>query len=604
MLPRVLLLGAECSYWPGTQPLPHWSPRPAALLGRLDCRAALLRPELDRLPDLLCLQLDSAAGRSGRLFRRTFALRAVREVGSWSEADGLRVTDRRTGIQPDGRIITDGSPLRVAFLNFRSGRYTCQRSPINNLTCSSVGLKTLMPMYREIQLDLEVMAMPRLHNMTLEFVDAMQYPSVKRRGRLPKLTGQAVQVLRAGGADRTWPYIALTADIFRHPVTFVDGHRLLSFTFMTVRRPPRLDSAQLARLFSPATWVTIGSFTLVVTALLALVMRGSSPGHAALSALAMLLGQGVSLSAGRLPPRYRPLVAVWIAMSLVLSTAYLSDLIKALTVPRDNPPRTAKDLIDQDYRLFSEAPYLKRTFSRSPSPHIRELARTMRLDVPREDMPRALLNEPLAFSLEQRTLFELSVHVMHRSDGSVLFDNLNFGSEVFGHMVLVRLWSKHHPLVPQRSLSVARMVASGLISNGRFENQARHLGLRVKSRACARRLPSCYTRGVVRSLSLANVRGPLMLYGAGAALALLALLLEIAVARVAGMRRQTRASDSSDSASSARRHSDSQGLKAGGRLSVPTITHRGKEQASGPIIRRGNQVILPRLRSKQVMGSV
>ena len=124
MLPRALLLGAGCSYWPGAQPLPHWSPRPAALLGRLDCRAALLRPELDRLPDLLCLQLDSAAGRSGRLFRRTFALRAVREIGIWNTIDGLQITDRRTGVRPSGHIVTTDPPCVSP---------TCSRRPATSV---------------------------------------------------------------------------------------------------------------------------------------------------------------------------------------------------------------------------------------------------------------------------------------------------------------------------------------------------------------------------------------------------------------------------------------------------------------------------------------
>ena len=120
MMPRALLMGAGCRYWPGAQPLPHWSPRSAALLGRLDCRAALLRPELDRLPDLLCLQLDSAAGRSGRLFRRTFALRSVREVGNWSAADGLRVTDRRTG--SNQTVSSSPMALRCAWPTCRLSR--------------------------------------------------------------------------------------------------------------------------------------------------------------------------------------------------------------------------------------------------------------------------------------------------------------------------------------------------------------------------------------------------------------------------------------------------------------------------------------------------
>ena len=139
-------------------------------------------------------------------------------------------------------------------------------------------------------------------------------------------------------------------------------------------------------------------------------------------------------------------------------------------------------------------------------------------------------------------MFELSVNVMRRSDGSVLFDDFNFGSEVFGHLVLVRLWSKHHPLVPHRSLTVARMVASGLIGTSRFENEARYEGLRVKSHACANRLPSCYTKVLVRPLKLANLRAPMVLYGVGVGLAVLALVVEVASAQVTKRRHQAAAS--------------------------------------------------------------
>ncbi|KAF0293924.1 Proclotting enzyme [Amphibalanus amphitrite] len=550
MLPRALLQGAGCEYWPGARPLPHWSPRPAVLLGRLDCRAALLRPELDRLPDALCLQLDGRRSRCG----------TVREIGSWSSSGGLQVTDRRTGVQSDGRIITDGTPLRVAFVKYTADRYDCRRSPTNNRTCSEVVLETLMPMYREIQLDLEVLAMPRMYNVTLEFVDAAQFPPLKRRDRTSEGASRAIGLLAAGGADRTWPYQGLTLNMFAQPVSIVDGHRLVSFMFMTARRPPQLSNAQLVRLFSADTWAAIAGCTLLVAALLAGAPRRGALGRGALMALALLLGQSVPLGAGQLPPRHRPLVAVWVVMSLVLTTAYLSDLIKALTVPLFQPPRTAKDLLEQDYRLLTEIRHLKLIYSHSPSPHVRELARTMRVDTNRVDMPRALLQEQFAFTLEKRTMLEFSVEVMRRSDGSVLFDDFNFGSELLGHMLLVRLWSRHHPLVPHRSLSVARMMASGLISDGRFEEQARHLGLRVRARACARRLPSCHAGGVVRPLTVANVRGPLMLLAAGAALALLVLVAELAVARLTGP--GSPAADGSDSAGRPPAHTVSRGKSA------------------------------------------
>ncbi|KAF0300220.1 Fukutin [Amphibalanus amphitrite] len=536
MLPRALLQGAGCEYWPGARPLPHWSPRPAVLLGRLDCRAALLRPELDRLPDALCLQLDGlppgTAERTGRLFRRTFALRAVREIGTWNSSRGLRVTDRRTGVQSNGHIIADGSTLRIAYMQ-QTARYICRKSLVRNNTCSSVDMRTLMPLYHTLQLEMEVLFFPKRYNLTIEFVDTRQLPTMARRGRLGTESSRAVRLITEGGADRTWPYITLQPEMYRLPISVVPTTRLIPFTFMSVRRPPQLDAGSLLRLFSAGTWVVLVVSTVLVAAILALTLRAGSPGAAA-AALAMLLGQSVPLGADRLPARHRPLVAVWVAMSLILTTAYLSDLIKTLTIPRDRQLKTAQQLVDQHYRLIAEFENLKPIYARALNPYVRQLASSMRLTRSREEVVNALLNERFAYSLDHRTMWELSVDAMRRSEGSVLFEDFNFGQEIFLRVLIVRMWSKYHPLVARQKLQTEYQAASGLPHYSRFENEARYLGLRFKARACARRLPSCYTGAVVRPLSLANVHGALLLYGAGTALALIALLAETALARRSG----------------------------------------------------------------------
>ena len=539
MMPRVLLMGEGCDYWPGAQPLPHWSPRPAALLGRLDCRRALLRPELDRLPDLLCLQLDSAAGRSGRLFRRTFALRAVREVGSWSAADGLRITDRRTGVQPNGHIITDGTPLRVAFMQFTSKRYQCLRSPRDNGTCSTVEVFTRMPLFRFVQLELKLLHIAQQYNTTLQFIDTTRMRPLKTRLRLSRSTLRAVALMASGGADHAWPNSGLQTALYRLPVSMVDSRYLVPFTFLTVRRPARLDAAQMLRLFSVPTWAAILISTALVAVLLAVMRCRGSVGIHFSDALPLLLGQSISLGAGWLLPRHRPLVAVWVTMSLILTTAFLSDLIKALTVPRDFPPRTASQLVQQQYRLLTNYVHIKSLYSLSPNQQVRQLAGTMKTTFSPSERSRELLFERSAYTMGLPAVWEAAVDVIRRSNGSVLFEDLNFGDEVFRQMLIGSLWSKHHPLVAQRFAFANRRLASGLTSNTRFEEQARHFGLRAKARACASGQAACYSGGVVQPLTMANLQGPLALFGVGAVLGTLVLLAEMATARLTSRRHQT-----------------------------------------------------------------
>ena len=171
---------------------------------------------------------------------------------------------------------------------------------------------------------------------------------------------------------------------------------------MTVRRPAQLDAGSLLRLFSPGTWAAVAGSTVVVAVLLARTLKRSSVG-AEVTSLALLLGQSVPLGVGRLPPRHRPLVAVWLAMSLILTTAYLSDLTKTLTIPDDQPPRTAKDLVDQRYQLLSEYENLKPLYSHVLSPYVRQLARTMRISRSRQEVVNALLNDRFAYTLDPRT---------------------------------------------------------------------------------------------------------------------------------------------------------------------------------------------------------
>ena len=530
MLPRALLLGAGCHYWPGAQPLTHWSPRPAALLGGLDCRNALLRPELGRLPDLLCLQMDGGDGRLGRLFRRTFAMRAVREVGTWSATGGLRVTDRRTGVQANGHIITDGTPVRVAYMNLTK-RHICRKNPDKNGTCSSVDYRTPMPLFHSTHIELDLLLMMKSYNLTLEYIDSSQLPTLPRRYRFPPKTSRAVRLLSEGGADRTWPYLVLMPDLFRMPVTMEPNTVVIPYSFITVRRPPQLDAGSLLRLLSPATWAAVVGSTVVVAALLMLTMRRGSPGAPA-AALALLLGQGVPIDAGRLPSRHRPLVAVWVAMSLVLTTAYLSDLVGILTIPRDQSPRTARDLFDQGYNFITDYGHQNIIFSQSRNPYVRRLARTMRYIRPRQEIMSTLLNERVAYPLNPRALTEFTVYIMRRSKGTVLFEDFNFGKEILLRVVVGRLWSKYHPLIPAEQLSTQARHASGLDGKERFQGEARYIGIRIKSRACALRLPICYKDGVVRPLGFTSVRGPLIMYGFGTALAMLALLTELIVSRL------------------------------------------------------------------------
>ena len=537
MMPRALLMGTGCRYWPGAQPLPHWSPRSAALLGRLDCRAAPLRPELDRLPDLLCLQLDSAAGRSGRLFRRTFALRSVREVGSWSSVDGLRVTDRRTGVQSNGLIISDGSPLRVAYVPVVSKRLHCQKSPHDNRTCANVYMHTRLPAFSVSELELNMLQIPKTYNMTLEILDPQEFPVRPARGRLGGNTARALGLMIAGGADRTWPSSVLGPWTYRLPISAIDSGEMSTFTFMTVCRPSQLDASSLFRLYSPGTWAAIVISTALVAALLSRVLRRDSAGGSATVALALLLGQSLPLGADRLPPRHRPLVAVWVAMSLILTAAFLSDLIMVLTVPRSQPPRTAQDLVTQNYRLFTDFPHIRRHYTHSPRPLVRQLGRDMRA-VPFGKLTHTLLHERSAYSMGRVAMLETMAEAMFRSQGSVQFEDFALGEEAFGHMLVGQLWSKHHPLLPHRVTSSLRTFASGLHGTRRIEDQARHFGQRVKAQACARRQPSCYTAGVVRPLSVTNLHGPLLLYGAGLVLALLVFLLEVLLARLTERRQR------------------------------------------------------------------
>ncbi|KAF0309256.1 hypothetical protein FJT64_019604 [Amphibalanus amphitrite] len=537
MVPRALLQGAGCQYWPGARPLPHWSPRPAVLLGRLDCRAVLLRPELDRLPDALCLQLDGlspgTAERSGRLFRRTFALRAVREIGAWNSSGGLHVTDRRTGVQPNGRIIADGSPLRIAYEHQGSRRYRCEKSPHDNRTCSNVSLHTRLPAFSATQLELNILQIPSFYNLTLEIVDPREFTVQPVRGRMTPQRARAIGLMVAGGADRVWPSGVLQPWMYRLPISAYDAGSMIPYSFMTVRQPPQLRVDSLFRLFSPGTWAAIGVSTLLVAVLLSRMLNRSSVAESTTTALAMLLGQSLPLGRGRLPARHRPLVAVWVAMSLILTTAFLSDLIKALTVPRSQPPETVSDLVQRNYRLFSDFPSMQRLYSHSARPLVRQLARDMsvvRYD--RKELLHTMLRERSAYSTALPAMLETMAEVMIRSQGSVQFEDFAFGREAFGHMLVGRLWSKHHPLLAYRITTVRRLHASGLLSTERFEQQAQHLGRRLKALACARRQASCYTGAVVRPLTVANLHGPLLLYGVGAGLALLVLLLEMLLERV------------------------------------------------------------------------
>ncbi|KAF0313148.1 hypothetical protein FJT64_016289 [Amphibalanus amphitrite] len=526
MLPRALLQGAGCEYWPGARPLPHWSPRPAVLLGRLDCRAGLLRPELDRLPDALCLQLDGrlpdTAERTGRLFRRTFALRAVREIGSWSSSGGLRVTDYRTGVQPNGHIVTDGTPLRVAFIQYTSNQYNCRRPTPENGTCSAVGVHTQMPLFRFIQLELKLLEMAQQYNTTLEFVDTARLPPLRTSVRLPRSTLRAVGLLASGGADHTWPNSALQSAIYQLPVSMVDNRYLVPFSFVTVRRPARLDASQLLRLLSPGAWAALGVSTMLMAVLLVVMHHLGSHGVRFSDALAMLLGQSVSLGAERLLARHRPLVGVWVAMSLILTTAFLSDLITALTVPRDYPPRTARDLVQQNYRLLADFGHMKTVYSHSPNPHVRKLASKMEIVSSPDKIPQALLGRRTAYTMALPAVWETVVGVMRRSNGSALFEDINMGDEAFGVTLFGSMWSKHHPLVERRFAFANRRLASGLTSGRRFEEQARHFGLRARSDA------------------VASMHGPLLLCAVGLLLGLLTLLLELAAARLASRRQRVR----------------------------------------------------------------
>ncbi|KAF0302756.1 hypothetical protein FJT64_025184 [Amphibalanus amphitrite] len=517
MLPRALLQGAGCQYWPGARPLPHWSPRPAVLLGRLDCRAALLRPELDRLPDALCLQLDGlppgTAERTGRLFRRTFALRAVREIGAWNSSGGLQVTDRRTGVQPNGRIIADGSPLRVAYEHQGSRRYHCEKSPHDNRTCSSVSVHTRLPAFGSTQLELGILQIPSLYNLTLEIVDPKEFPARPSKDRMTPERTRAIGLMVAGGADRIWPSSMIQPWMYQLPISVSDDGYMIPFSFMTVRQPPQLRVDSLFRLFSPGTWAAIGVSTLLVAVLLSRILHRSSVAESATTALALLLGQSLPLGRDRLPARHRPLVAVWVAMSLILTTAFLSDLIKALTVPRSQPPETVSDLVQRNYRLFSDFPIMQRLYSHSARPLVRHLARDMsvvRYD--RKELLHTMLQERSAYSMALPAMLETMAEVMIRSQGSVQFEDFAFGREAFDHMVIGQLWSKHHPLLAHRIITAHRLHASGILSTQQFEQQAQHLGRRLKARACARRQASCYTGAVVRPLTVANLYGPLLLY--------------------------------------------------------------------------------------------
>ena len=341
----------------------------------------------------------------------------------------------------------------------------------------------------------------------------------------------------AGGADRTWPSSVLGPWTYRLPISAIDSGEMTKFTFVTVRRPSQLDASSLFRLFSPGTWVAISISTVLVAVLLSRVLRRDSAGDSATAALALLLGQSLSLGADRLPPRHRPLVAVWVTMSLILTAAFLSDLIKALTVPHSQPPRTAQDLITQNYRLFTDFPHISRHFNHSPRPLVRQLGRDMHA-VPFGKLTHTMLHERSAYSMAEVAMLETMAEVMFRSQGSVQFEDFAMGEEALGHMLVGQLWSKHHPLLPHRVTSSLRTIASGLQSTQRIGDQARHFGQRVKAQACARRQPSCYTAGVVRPLSVANLHGPLLLYGAGLGLALLVFLLELLLARLTERRQR------------------------------------------------------------------
>ena len=357
------------------------------------------------------------------------------------------------------------------------------------------------------------------------------------RGRLGGNEARALGLMIAGGADRTWPSSVLGRWTYRLPISAIDNGKVNTFTFMTVRRPSQLDASSLFRLFSPGTWVAIVISTALVAALLSRVLRRDSPGGSASAALALLLGQGVPLGADRLPPRHRPLVAVWVTMSLILTTAFLTDLIKVLTVPHSQPPRTARDLITQNYRLFTDFPHIRRHYTHSPRPSVRQLGRDMRA-VPFDQVTHTMLSGRSAYSMGGVAMLETMAEVMFRSQGSVQFEDFAMGEEALGQMMVGQLWSKHHPLLPHRVTSSLRTFASGLHGTQRVEDQARHFGQRVKAQACARCQPSCYTAGVVRPLSVANLHGPLLLYGAGLVLALLVFLLELLLARLTERRQR------------------------------------------------------------------
>ena len=525
---HVLLVGDGCTFQPPSTQMEEWTRNAVLLLGaELPCVELMAKTMFQRVPDAICLE------RTGQLRRAVFGRAGLITLGFWSTQEGLQLVDMRTARRANGHLMTEGTEIRVVYTHLPTGLSRCMPSATNSTICSHIVYQSPLKMHAKVMTEFGETDFYRYHNITWLYLNPRNIKISSRFRRLPmtKADKQAIQMLVDGKADLSWPYRFVPgASLLRLPVTIVDSKSLRGVSFLTVKRY-QLVMTVLIELFSWRVWVCV----LVALALFGLVVPPMVPRidamHGFTESLAMLMGQS-STAFQRIRVAYRSFGVIWVFMGMILTTAYLSNLIGQLTMPKINYPRNAKELVEQGYRMTSVGKFQRKLYMSSGSQYNRQLGRSLIVQSFKKTRSQ-MVSQKLGIGSDLRALMSQAIRLVNETDGLLTMDDLHFSEDNLLSISIGRIFAKNHPLAEEYSKFILNAATRGHILSGRVLTEARSVTEAIKRRACRRKSPGCERRFRVEPLDLARVQGPLMILALGLAVSLLALLVEVVMARVA-----------------------------------------------------------------------
>ncbi|KAF0308571.1 hypothetical protein FJT64_020260 [Amphibalanus amphitrite] len=522
---HTLLAGDGCTFRPPPGPMEVWARNPVLLLGsRLPCVQLMAETMFQRVADTICLES------TGQLRRAVYGRNGLITLGYWSALDGLRLVDTRTARRANGHLMTEGTELRVAYIRLPSGLTNCKPSPSNSSLCSSITYFSPLKLHTKVLVEYSELNFYRYHNVTPLYLDSRDIGVSPRFRRLPMHKGdkQAMQMLIDGKADIVWPFRFIPQAILKFPLSVVDNKALQGISFFAVKRY-ELELTSLVELFSWHVWLCVLLALPLFAILLPPMVTRLEMSHGFTEAMAMLIGQSTE-TFQRFRIRYRPFGAVWVLMGMILTTAYLSDLIGQLTMPKITYPRNAKELVEQGYRMTSTAGFQKRLYMNSGSRYTRELGSSLIVQ-PYKQTRSTMVSQKLGIGADLRACLAQAIRLINETDGSVTMDDIHLSQDSLVNIFIGRIFSKNHPLVDSFSKFILNTGNRGYVSSDAALAEARSVSEEIKRSACRRKSPGCESRFRVKPLELSRVLAPLAILGMGYAVALLALLAELVASR-------------------------------------------------------------------------